>query len=358
MRALQLLGPSTGGIRVHVATLAAGLEDRGVEAPVVGPAGVLHGLGPQVGVVAVPAGTSPGGLLAARRSLAPWRGPADVIHAHGLKAGWVAVRGRPDRPVVLTLHNVVLDQAVGRAAGAQRLLERAVIRRADRVIAPTDAIAAGLDGVVPRERVRVIVPVSPSPRPEIGRAEVRARLGVSDDTPLVVCVARLHPQKDLVTLLRAWAAVATDVPRARLAVIGEGPERGALEALITDLGIAGSVTLAGFGTHAVDQIAAADVLAISSVWEAIPLVLAEALQLGVPVVSTRVGMAERLLGDGAGGFVVDVGDAPAMAHALVALLGDPGAARTAGRNARERSRDVFGPDALVEAVLDVYREVA
>ena len=358
MRALQLLGPSTGGIRVHVATLAAGLEARGAEAPVVGPAGVLDGLGPQVGVVPVPAGASPGGLLRARRSLASWRETADVIHAHGLKAGWVAVRGRPDRPVVLTLHNVVLDEAAGRAARAQRLLERAVIRRADRVIAPTEAIAAGLAGVVAPGRVRIVVPVSPPPRPALGRAEVRARLGVSDDTPLVLCVARLHPQKDLVTLLRAWAAVATRVPRARLVVIGEGPERAALDALTGRLGIRGSVTLAGFGAHAVDQIAAADVLVITSVWEAIPLVLAEALQLGVPVVSTRVGMAEQLLGDGTAGSVVDVGDAPAVAQALVALLADPAAALVAARGARDRAREVFDPDSLVEAVLDVYREVA
>ncbi|MBS1837830.1 MAG: hypothetical protein JST64_09055, partial [Actinobacteria bacterium] len=74
MRALQVLGPSTGGIRVHVATLAHHLGSIGVEAPVVGPAGVMTGLGAQAGVVEVPAGMSPLALLRARRRLQPWRG--------------------------------------------------------------------------------------------------------------------------------------------------------------------------------------------------------------------------------------------------------------------------------------------
>jgi glycosyltransferase involved in cell wall biosynthesis len=358
MRALQVLGPSTGGIRVHVATLATGLGELGVDAPVVGPAGVLDGLGPQAGVVPVPAGTSPSGLLAARRALAPWRADAQVVHAHGLKAGWVAVGGRPRRPVVLTLHNVVLDESAGRAARVQRALERAVIRRADRVIAPTPAIAAGLDGIVPAERVRVVVPVSPPPVPARTRAEVRQRLGLSDDTPVVVCVARLHPQKDLPTLLRAWARVVAAVPAARLVVVGEGPDRDALLGTCAELGISSSVDLVGFGAHAVDEIAAADVLAITSVWEAIPLVLAESLQLGVPVVSTDVGMARDLLDDGSGSTVVAVGDDGAVADALVALLADPAAARAAGDAARARAAEVFDPAALVGAVLDVYREVA
>ena len=357
MKALQVLGPSTGGIRVHVATLASGLTALGIDAPVVGPAGVLDGLGPQDGVVPVPAGLSPVGLLRARTALHPWRDTSDVIHAHGLKAGWAVVDGRPRRPVVITLHNVVLDSA-GRMARLQRTLERAVVRRADRVIAPTAAIADGLDGMVRPDRIRVVVPASPVPRAGRSRAEVRAALGLSDDTPLVLSVARLHPQKDLPTLLRAWRRVADAVPRARLVVVGDGPDRDALTALSRELGVQGSVTLAGFGAHAVDQIAAADVFALTSVWEAIPLVLAEAMQLGIPVVTTDVGLAGELLGDGRGGAVVPVGDDRQVAGALVRYLQDPAAARAAGEAGRTLAGARFDPEVLVRGVLDVYREVA
>lgn len=287
----------------------------------------------------------------------PWRGTSDVIHAHGLKAGWAVVDGRPRRPVVITLHNVVLDSA-GRTARLHRALERAVIRRADSVIAPTAAIADGLDGIVRPDRIRLVVPASPLPEPGRSRAEVRAALGLSDDTPLVLCVARLHPQKDLPTLLRAWRRVVDAVPRARLVVVGDGPDRDALAALSRELGVDGSVTLAGFGAHAVDQIAAADVFVLTSVWEAIPLVLAEAMQLGIPVVTTDVGLAAELLGDGGGGAVVPVGDDREVARALVRYLQDPAAARIAGDAGRAVASARFDPEVLVQGVLDVYREVA
>jgi glycosyltransferase involved in cell wall biosynthesis len=357
MRALQVLGPSTGGIRVHVATLAAELATLGIEAPVVGPAGVLDGLGPQAGVVEVPDGLSPSSLLSARRQLRPWRGAAQVVHAHGLKAAWVALRGRPTRPLVVTVHNVVLDQP-GRSVGLQRRLERAVLARADRVIAPTGAIAAGLDGVVRRDRVRVIVPASPVPALERSRSEVRAAIGVSDDTPLVTCVARLHPQKDLPTMLRAWARTTREVPDARLAIVGDGPERAALDALRRELCIEESVHMVGFDAHAVDWIGAGDLFALSSVWEAIPLVLAEAMQLGVPVVTTDVGMAQELLGDGRAGRVAPVGDDAALADGLVRFLSDPAAAASAGTAAAEIAARRFDPAELSAAVATVYEELA
>ncbi len=357
MRALQLLGPSTGGIRVHVATLAAELRRLGVEAPVVGPPDVLDGLGPQAGVVAVPSSMSPGALLRARRELRPWRADSAVIHAHGLKAAWTAVRGRPARPLVVTVHNVVLDQSAGRAAALQRRLERGVLARADRVIAPTPAIAAGLDGVVAPGRLRVVAPASPVPVPERTRQEIRDVVGISGDTPLVTCVARLHPQKDLPTLFAAWETVQRSVPDARLVVVGEGPERASLESLLADRGIAESVDLVGFDRHAVDWIAAADVATSSSVWEAIPLVLVEAMQLAVPVVSTDVGLASDLLGDGRAGSVVDVGDADGLADGLLRFLADPAEAASAGEAAREIAASRFDPGELSARVLDVYEEL-
>ncbi|MFZ4519227.1 MAG: glycosyltransferase [Microthrixaceae bacterium] len=355
-RAVQVLGPSTGGIRVHVACLAQHLREAGVDTPVVGPAGVLDGLGPQEGVVPVPAGMSPVALRRARAAVRRWRTPPGILHAHGLKAAWTVVGGRPRRPVVVTVHNVVLDASAGRAAGVQRRLERAVLRRADRVIAPTAAIAEGLDGVAP-DRIRIILPASPWPVARRSRAEVRAGWGVGDHTPVVVSTARLHPQKDPATLAAAWARVATARPDARLVVVGEGPARGDLEADLARQGLEDSVILHGFSAHAVDELAAADLSWITSRWEAVPLVLAESLALGVPVVSTAVGLAPELLGDGAAGAVVPVGDASGLAGATVGLLEDPDRRRAAGVRAHGLAAERFDPARQSDAVLDVYREL-
>ena len=355
--AAQLLGPSTGGIRNHVTTLAAGLPSLGWASPVLGPAGVLDGIGVLDGVVPVPAGMSPTGLRSARQAVRPWRTSASVLHAHGLKAAWTLVAGRPSRPVVMTQHNVVLDQAVGRSADLQRRLEREVLRRVDRVIAPTPHLAAALAGTVPEDRIRVVVPCFPKPIPTASRAEVRHRLGLSDDTPLVVSVTRLHPQKDLTTLVAAWSQVVDRVPDAQLVVVGEGPARPEVEAAVVAAGLEASVQLIGSRPRAADELAAADVAVLTSVWEAIPIVLAEALLLGVPVVSTDVGMASDLMGDGTGGRVVPVGDAEAVADGLVALLSDPERADV-GRAGQVRAEQVFDPDALVAGVAAVYGELA
>jgi glycosyltransferase involved in cell wall biosynthesis len=355
--ALQVLGPSTGGIRVHVAALAEGLRRRGVDAPVLGPPGVLDGLGPQAGVVPVPAGLSPVGLWRARRALRPWLAATDLVHAHGLKAGWACIRGRPRRPVVLTLHNVVLDEGRSASARVRRRLEREVLRQVDRVVVPTRRMAAELTAIPP-SRVRVVAPVAPAPRPVRSPAEIRAGWGVGDDTPVVVCVARLHPQKDLGTLLRAWAQVTRTVPEARLIVVGEGPARAELEMAVERAGLSGSVHLAGFSPHAVDELAAADVAVITSRWEAIPLVLVEAMLLGLPVVSTDVGLAPELLGSGEGGRCVPVGDAAAVAEALIDLLAAPPVLRRqVGETARRIAAELAGPEQLVGGVLDVYREL-
>ncbi|MFM7063758.1 MAG: glycosyltransferase family 4 protein, partial [Actinomycetes bacterium] len=230
--AVQLLGPSTGGIRTHVTTLAAGLPSLGWEAPVLGPEGVLDGIGTTDGVVPVPAGMSPSGLRAARAAVRPWRAGASVLHAHGLKAAWSLVAGRPGRPVVMTQHNVVLSASAGRSADLQRRLEREVLRRMDRVIAPTPRLADALSGTVASSRVRVVVPCFPRPVPTTSRSEVRHRLGLSDDTPVVVAVTRLHPQKDLTTLVAAWTEVVRRVPDAQLVVVGEGPSRPEVEAAV------------------------------------------------------------------------------------------------------------------------------
>ncbi len=357
MQALQVLGPSTGGIRVHVATLAGELERMGVRSAIVGPDGVMDGLGPQSGTVAVPSGMSPGALMGARRALRPFRSGSQVVHAHGLKAAWVSLHGRPSRPLVVTVHNIVLDESAGRAAELQRRLERFVLGRADRVIAPTAAIAAGLAATVRPERLRTIVPASPIPVPKRSREEIRDVIGVGNDTPLVTCVARLHPQKDLPTLLHAFALSLAHRGDAHLAVVGDGPERSSVQAMVSSLGISESVHLVGFDSHAVDWIAAGDVFALSSVWEAIPLVLAEAMQLGVPTVSTRVGMAEELLGDGRAGSVVPVGDVDGLAEGLTRFLSDPVERSVAGSVGRQVASSRFDPTALSAEVLDVYGEL-
>ena len=138
---------------------------------------------------------------------------------------------------------------------------------------------------------------------------------------VVLAVGRLVPEKDFPTLLKAVAASAR---APRLVVLGDGPERAALEALAATLGIAERVSFRGYLNAPWPVFAEAKMLALSSRTEAFGNVLVEALGHGLPVVATRCGGPEEVLRGGADGRLAPVGDVAALAAAIDATLADPG----------------------------------
>lgn len=360
MRVLELLGPSTGGIRAHVAELSLRLEARGWGVVVAGPAGVMDGVGRQDAVVAVPSGWNPVAVRRARTQLRAVlaAAPFDVVHAHGLKAALVALGVGARPPLVLTVHNLVGGTAAGMKARVLGRVERSILRRSDHIVVISDEIAQHLAGLVPPERQTFVLPVSPRRSPDRPAAAVRADYGIAAHTPLVVVVARHHPQKDLPMFLRAMVQVHAAVPGVRAVMVGDGPERTGLEAECTRLGLAGVVSFAGFRQNPADEMQAADVVALSSRWEGSPLVVAECLALGRPLVTTAVGTVARHLVDGMSARIVPVGDHTAFAAALVELLGDRDRAAAIGAAGQALAASTFDPGHLVDAIEQVYRRVA
>ena len=351
-RVLQLLGPSAGGIRRHVACLSDGLADRGWAVRTAGPAGVLEGLTEQDAVVDVSPALRPGPVTRARRQVAAVTADVDVVHAHGLKAGWLATTARGRVPVVVTVHNLVLHEAAGRTATVLRALEARLPRRAAATIAVSDQIADRFRSLPGGDRVVVVPPFAPAPRPDRDRDTVRRALGVGDDERLVVCAGRFHPQKDLPTLVRAFALLPGDV---RLALVGGGPTEAEVRALISSLGLEKRVALPGYVPNAADELAAADVVALSSVWEGTPVALAEALRLDRPVAATAVGGVPDLVEDGVTGRLVPPRDPEALAAAIADLLADPDRAAAMARAGHERVEERLGAERWLPVVEDVYR---
>jgi glycosyltransferase involved in cell wall biosynthesis len=203
----------------------------------------------------------------------------------------------------------------------------------------------------------VIAPVWP--RPRVGRAgsAVRAALGVSVDGPLIVTVARLHPQKGLDTLIDAAAIVTRQVPGSRFAIVGDGPLEARLRAHIVRNGLESIVLLAGPSANAPDELAAADVVAVPSVWESGPFVALEALELGRPVVATPVGCVPEVIEDDVSGRIVPIGDSRALASAITAVLRDGATRDRLGRAGRARVAEWADRDDLVSQVEAVYEDV-
>lgn len=140
------------------------------------------------------------------------------------------------------------------------------------------------------------------------------------DVPFVLGVGRLARQKDYPTLIRAFALVRAQI-KARLVILGEGPERANLENLILELGLEEDALLLGLVPNPFPYMKRASVFVLSSAWEGLGNVLVEALACGCPVVSTDCpsGPSEILQG-GAYGELVPVGDPDAMDAAILKVL--------------------------------------
>ena len=160
-------------------------------------------------------------------------------------------------------------------------------------------------------------------------------------------VGRLAGIKGVPVLLRALARVAERRPAARLALVGDGPERGAIEREARRLGIADRVEFLGYlDQEAVAaELARSDLFVLPSFAEGVPVVLMEAMASGLPVVATRVAGVGELVEDGVSGRLVAPGDEGALAQAIEAMLADRdgrAAMAQAGRRMVEAAFDVRG----------------
>jgi glycosyltransferase involved in cell wall biosynthesis len=233
-----------------------------------------------------------------------------------------------------------------------RRLEGRLGGRVDALIATSPAVADRLGAVA-----AVVAPFGPAAGPGRRRDAVRGAWGVAADAPLVVALGRLHPQKGLDGLLDAVPLLAARVPDVAVVLVGEGPLEDELRRRITTEGLADRVRLVGPTDDAGAALVAADVVAVPSVWESGPLVVAEAMALGRPVVATPVGFVPELIVDGQTGRLAPVGDAEALAGALGDVLLAPERAAALGAAGRRRVLAWQDRAGAVAAIVAVYEGV-
>lgn len=181
-------------------------------------------------------------------------------------------------------------------------------------------------------------------RPGCGGADVRARLGIAESAPVLVCTARLVRRKGHDVLLTAWRRVLSELPQARLLLVGDGPDRRRIERAVARLGITDGVILTGgvdWGRMPA-YVDAGDVFAMPSRTrlfglepEALGIVFLEAAACGLPVLVGDSGGASETVRPGSTGWVVDPRDPDALAGRMAELLRDPALATRMGTAGRE-----------------------
>jgi glycosyltransferase involved in cell wall biosynthesis len=274
----------------------------------------------------------------------------EILHASSSKAG---VLGRlaafaarvPIR--IFTVH--------GWAFAAYSGLASSLYRWADRLMSPLTTVticvsenerAAGLGaGTCRAERTVVIrnaVDVATVPRTRHTAA-----------TPRVVAVGRLKPPKDCLTLVRALAGLSPGSFEAL--IVGDGPDRGALEAEIRRLGLAERVQLAGERRDVPELLAASDVFVLSSASEGLPVSVLEAMAAELPVIASAVGGMSELVVDGETGLLVPPGDADELAAALGRVIADRNLRRRFGAAGRARAEELFDLRTFHREHMELYR---
>ncbi|MEY9849642.1 glycosyltransferase involved in cell wall biosynthesis [Streptacidiphilus sp. BW17] len=375
LKAVLVLAGTTGGIGAHVRSLAEGLSAHGVEVTVCGPAETdklfgFSGAGARFHAVEITPTPGPRTDSAAVGELRKAFARASLVHAHGLRAALLSdlalrtARGwaRAETPLVVTSHSANLATGVERRL--LRMMERRVARAADLMLgASSDLVARARDLGATDARLGPVVapPLAP---PTVGREETRRQLLGGKpgkeyrDRPIVLAIGRLTPQKNFHLLLDAasgWRAGGDDTSQAQPLVViaGEGADEPALKARIKSERL--PAKLLGFREDVAELLAAADVVVISSRWEARPMVAQEALRAGVPVVTTAVGGLPELVGDAA--VLVPPGDATALAAAVSSLLADP-ARRAELAEAGPQQAETWPTQAdTVAQVLSIYDEL-
>lgn len=176
----------------------------------------------------------------------------------------------------------------------------------------------------------------------------------------VLFVGRLAGVKGVPLLLRAVADLTEKHPDLRLTLIGDGPDRAALEALCKQLGLQDRVTFLGYQSQdaVAKALSQADVFALPSFAEGVPVVLMEAMAAQVPVVTTRIAGVPELVTDGESGMLVPPGDAPALTQALDSLISDSDMRRAMGAAGRAKVAQDFNMQAEAAWLSNLFQSYA
>jgi glycosyltransferase involved in cell wall biosynthesis len=361
---MQLCAPAhVGGLERVVQGLSTGLAERGHSVTVVAVVAPGTDTSAFVGTMARASVETRVLELSGRAYLSEARAVArlfgelgpDVVHTHGYRPDLLhgGAARRRGIATVSTLHG---SSRMGGLSHVFEWMQERALRRFDAVVAVSRPLVDALRRVgVPEDRIHLVPNAWTCPADPFETSEARARLGVPADRQAIGWVGRLIPIKGPDVFLRALAELPESGWHAVL--VGDGPERGRLHALRTELGLEDKVGLVGAIDDAARLLAAFDVFVLSSRSEGTPMVLLEAFGAGVPVVATAVGGVPHMFDHAEGeplGWLVPKDSPTALARAIQQALRDPGEARARGARARERTIREYAPEQWIERHERVY----
>jgi sugar transferase (PEP-CTERM/EpsH1 system associated) len=190
----------------------------------------------------------------------------------------------------------------------------------------------------------------------LDRMKVMKSIGLHGEEQVIGTVGRLSAPKDYKTLLRAFTKVNGALPSSRLMIIGDGPLRSELESYASSLLIQDNVLFLGNRNDVAELYPLMNVFVLTSIFEGFSNVIVEAMASSLPVVATNVGANRRILIDGVTGYLTPVGDNDLISEKIIHLLQSPREALEMGRRGRERVKDQFSLEMMVERYESCYQD--
>jgi glycosyltransferase involved in cell wall biosynthesis len=274
-----------------------------------------------------------------------------LVHTHSSVDSWLGALAAHSRglPVVRSRH-VTIPIGAGRAL---------IYRLAHRVITSGTTVKRMIEaaGVPPGRVVAIPAGIDPARfHAGVSGAAVRAEFGVGG--ALVGLVANIRGSKGHRYLLEAAPRVLAERPDTRFLIVGDGVGFEDVRRRVAALGLADRVIMTGFRRDIPEVMADLDVLVLPSVRsEAAPQVVPQALAVGTPVIGTTVGGIPEIVRDGETGRLVPPENAPALAEAILAMLGDPARARAMACRGQALVQERFTFAATMQATIAVYEEL-
>lgn len=177
------------------------------------------------------------------------------------------------------------------------------------------------------------------------------------EAPTAVFVGRLAPEKSIATLIEAWPQVRREWPTARLVLVGDGPERGGLEAAVRRLGLTAAVTFAGAVAEPLEILRASDLFVLPSREEGMSIALLEAMALGLPVVVSSIPGNRKLVADFKTGRLFPVGEASALARGVLDQWAEFDRALHLARSARALVQQKYSIQVMARTHLALFERL-
>ncbi len=280
----------------------------------------------------------------------------DIIHSHGYREDFYAIFARTTAKLVATNH---LWKRTSLRLRLYAALDARLLKRFNSIIAVSEPVQQDmLQCKIPADNINVIpngIDAAAFSK-QVDISATRKSLNIPEDAIIIGTLSSLSKEKGLEYIIKASAETLQKITNIHLLLVGDGPEREQLQALVQKLSLSDSVTFAGRRSDINDVLGAMDIFALPSLNEGLPMALLEAMASEKAVIATRVGDVEKVI-TAESGIVIAPANVAQLSSALIKLASDQSIRKELGYQAKIRIQQNFSSLAMARANAAIYDNV-